>query len=319
MAKAHSPRHGSMQYWPRKRAKREVPRVRARVRDGQGVQEFAGYKAGMTHVILVDNRKTSLTKGEEISVPVTIIEVPPLFVYGIRAYKLTEQGRLHVIAERVVKAPRMLRRRGPFAKKPREQDLPDADEYRLLVSTHPELTGIGKKSGELFEIALGGTAAEQKQTALELLGKDIKVEDVFKPGDCVDVHVVTKGKGTQGPVKRFGISLKSHKSEKGRRRPGNLGPWTGARQYRVALAGQQGYHLRTEWNKQILAILPPEEVHVKGGIPHYGVVRNTVLIVKGSIPGPKKRLVRLTRAQRSYDAAFPEAPRIIHISRESQQ
>lgn len=28
-----------------------------------------------------------LTKGKEIFMPVTVIEVPPLFVYGIRAYR----------------------------------------------------------------------------------------------------------------------------------------------------------------------------------------------------------------------------------------
>ncbi len=308
-----------MQYWPRKRAKRETPRVRARVTPTAGVHEFAGYKAGMTHAIILDNRKHSLTKGEEISIPVTILEVPPLFVYGVRAYKRTESGMLRAIGEKVVKAPRMLARRGTLAKKPSEKALPEADAYRLLVSTHPEKTGIGKKTGELFEIALGGTPEEQRATAEDLLGKDLAVEDVFKPGDIVDVHAVTKGKGTQGPVKRFGITLKSHKSEKGRRRPGNLGPWTGARQYRVALAGQTGYHLRTEWNKQIIAILKPEEVQVRGGIPHYGVVRNTVLLLAGSIPGPKKRLVRLTRAQRAYRKAFPEAPRIVHLSTHSQQ
>ena len=65
------------------------------------------------------------------------------------------------------------------------------------------------------------------EEAKKLLEKDIKVNDVFNDNEMVDVHAITKGKGTQGPVKRFGIKLKQHKSEKGTRRVGSLGDWRG--------------------------------------------------------------------------------------------
>ena len=63
MAKVSGPRKGSMQFWPRKRAKKII----ARVRKWANVQEakplcFPGYKAGMTHIMFTDTRKTSLTK-----------------------------------------------------------------------------------------------------------------------------------------------------------------------------------------------------------------------------------------------------------------
>ena len=80
------PRRGSMQYWPRKRAKTQVARVRS-VPKGKGLLGFAGYKVGMTHMIINDNRKTSTTKGIDISCPVTIIECPPLKAASIRFYK----------------------------------------------------------------------------------------------------------------------------------------------------------------------------------------------------------------------------------------
>ena len=48
---------------------------------------FAGYKAGMTHVMMIDDRPRSLTEGMEISVPVTVLEVPPMNVVAVRAYE----------------------------------------------------------------------------------------------------------------------------------------------------------------------------------------------------------------------------------------
>ena len=80
--------------------------------------------------------------------------------------------------------------------------------------------------------------------------------DVFNEGQQVDIHSVTKGKGTCGPVKRFGISLKAKKSEKVRRNPGSLGPWKGQTHimWKVAHAGQTGFHQRTEYNKQIIRV-----------------------------------------------------------------
>ena len=58
MGQSHAPRHGSMQFWPRKRARRMYPRVRswADCKDAKPLG-FAGYKVGMTHVIYVDNKK----------------------------------------------------------------------------------------------------------------------------------------------------------------------------------------------------------------------------------------------------------------------
>ena len=79
MPKAHAPRRGSMQFWPRKRAKRIYSRIRYWPQHKEvKLLGFAGYKVAMSHALFTDNRKTSSTKNEEISCPITIIECPPL-------------------------------------------------------------------------------------------------------------------------------------------------------------------------------------------------------------------------------------------------
>jgi len=133
----------------------------------------------------------------------------------------------------------------------------------------------------------------------ERIGKDILIGDVFGEG-LVDVRAVTKGFGTGGPMKRFGIALKASKSEKGRRRPGSLAPWHPCRvTFRAPMAGQTGYHNRVSYNSLILSVGNKDgDVNPKGGFPHYGVVKNDYLILRGSVPGPQKRGIVLTAAIR---------------------
>jgi large subunit ribosomal protein L3 len=56
------------------------------------LQGFVGYKAGMTHVFMIDDRKGSLTAGQEIVMPATVIDVPPLVVCAIKLYGQTTRG-----------------------------------------------------------------------------------------------------------------------------------------------------------------------------------------------------------------------------------
>ncbi|OYT67327.1 50S ribosomal protein L3, partial [ANME-1 cluster archaeon ex4572_4] len=94
MSKRHRPRRGSLAFSPRTRARSETCRIKREERAaGRRIQGFAGYKAGMTHLILADNAPHSLTKGMEISVPATVIETPPVRVEGLRLYKNTSYGK----------------------------------------------------------------------------------------------------------------------------------------------------------------------------------------------------------------------------------
>ena len=75
MAKARNPRHGSMQFWPRKRANRAYAKVRSYANSNEkNIVGFAGYKVGMTHLLIKSTRPNSMTQGESIFRPVTIIE-----------------------------------------------------------------------------------------------------------------------------------------------------------------------------------------------------------------------------------------------------
>ncbi len=324
MPNIRKPRSGSLQFWPRKRAKRHYARVRSwkPIKEAKPIG-FAGYKVGMTHAIINDNRKTTLTKGQDISCPLTVIECPPLKVASMRFYKKQDNKLLLVSEIFSEKNAKELERKIITPKKINKkiEDIKGFDEVRLLVYTQPKLIGL-KKKPDIFEIGIGGKKEEQLNFAKERLGKEITVEDVFTEGQQIDVHAITKGKGFQGPVKRFGVSLKRHKSEKGQRSVGSLGPWCGQGHFmwRVAHAGKMGFHMRTEYNKWIIKIgKKPEDVNPKGGFLRYGLVKNTYLLVKGSVAGPAKRIIRFNVAIRPSKKIPSQAPLVSYLSIESKQ
>ena len=147
------------------------------------------------------------------------------------------------------------------------------------------------------------------------VGQEIGLGD-FSNVPFVDVTGVSKGKGFQGTVKRYGIPIRQHKAEKTKRGIGNLGSWTPKRvEFSVALPGKMGYHLRTEYNKQLLRLgANGEEVTSTGGIIKYGVVRGAYALLKGSIIGPQRRAVVLTQSIRPNRYEVKEAPEITYLS-----
>ena len=136
----------------------------------------------------------------------------------------------------------------------------------------------------------------------------------------MDAIAVTKGKGFQGAVKRWGVKLLHHKNRKHRRMIGTLGPWLSWVRPTVPQAGQMGFHKRTEYNKRILKIGENgEEITPQGGFPHYGIVRNEYVIVHGSLPGSVKRIIRMRHAIRYIKGVKVEKPEITYISTTSKQ
>jgi len=288
-----NPRHGSMQFWPRRRSTSHVARVRSWP-TGSDVKPagFLGYKVGMAHITGTD----PTAKNAPITVPCTILECPPLGILSARFYK-NNQIQTEVLASNLDET---LARTISLPKK-NEKTLDNVDkeydEIRLLVYTQPKLTTIGKKKPDVFEVALGGD--KQIDWVKENFDKPIALADVFSAGDLVDAHAITTGKGYQGVIKRFGVSLKAKKSEKGQRQVGaRSGAWSAQAHmmYRVAQAGKMGFHTRTEYNKKILII--GEGLENKAGFKRYGQVKNTYIAIKGSIGGPVKRGVKLTVASR---------------------
>lgn len=308
MPEVKKPRKGSLAFYPRKRAKRIYPSLTVYpIAEKAKVLGFAGFKAGMLHVILVDNKKGSPTFGQEISVSATVLDCPPLKVLGIRAYESTHNG-LKVLSESWIKElPKDLARKTKI--KPNEGNLSRIEnsldkisDVRLIASTQPRLSGIGKKRPEIFEIGIGGKDVKEKMDfGKSLLGKEVSAKDVVREGELVDAVAVTKGKGFAGPVKRFGVKIQNRHAKKKRRHVGTLGPEHPSRvRWTVAQAGQLGFQRRTELNKRVLKIGEKgEEITPKGGFIRYGIVKSSYLILEGSVPGPKNRLVMIRPAIRS--------------------
>lgn len=313
-----------MQFWPRVRAKRQYPRIRSwSTSDKPSFLAFPCYKAGMTHVVGIDTRKTSHTKGDEVSYPTTVLECPPIHILAIRFYKTIRASKQPAL-ELLFKPAKEVARKRPLPKKfadVKDLDTIKAEEYSdvvAIVATQPKLIKL-KKKPEIFEIRIGGKTIQEKLDFLKNhIGKEITISIVFEEGGYADVHGITTGKGYQGPVKRFGIAIRHHKSEKTKRGPGSLGGWSGQGHimYRVAHAGQMGYHQRVEYNKQIFKI-GKDDITPKGGFPHYGQVRMDYLLIAGSVIGPTKRTLILTQPIRLKTER--PLPTIHYISRESKQ
>ena len=100
--KTHAPKHGSLAYLPRKRAKKPVARIRywPKIKsDSPRLLGFSAYKAGMTYVFTIEDRKRSPNFGKEVMQAATILETPPILVCGIRTYTKTPYGLQNISAK----------------------------------------------------------------------------------------------------------------------------------------------------------------------------------------------------------------------------
>jgi large subunit ribosomal protein L3 len=311
MAKHHKPRAGSLAYMPKVRARKETPSIRNAATAKEAVPlGFLAYKAGMTHIIAKNLDKNSPSHKMDVNVPVTVLECPPMTVFGIRAYVegyncievlidvLSEKPDKDIV--RALTVPKNAKH--SEAMKKVEENLSKIIKFTLLVHTQPRKLGFGKKLPEIIELPIGGDVKAQWAYAKGILGKEITVKDVFAESDALDVIAVTKGKGVQGQVKRWGIKMQKRKHSRSghERHVGAIGQrGRGGLSYLVPMPGRLGYHRRTEINKLIIKIGDKgEEVTPKGGFVNYGVVKNTYIILKGSIPGSTKRAIALRKSMR---------------------
>jgi large subunit ribosomal protein L3 len=323
-----------MGFSPRVRASSEVPRISTWPDDdGQpGVQGFAGYKAGMSHVVLINDEPNSPREGMEETVPVTVVETPPMRAVALRAYEDTPYGlrpmtevwtdEFHEDLERAIDLPEQGDGQEQLIRDAAESG--DLGDVRLITHTVPsEVSGIPKKKPDVMETRVGGGSLQDRvDHALDLVGDggEHAAPDVFRAGEFVDVSGVTSGKGTQGPVKRWGVQKRKgkHARQGWRRRIGNLGPWNPSRvRSTVPQQGQTGYHQRTELNKRVIAI-GDEKVSPNGGFVNYGEVDGPYMLVKGSLPGPDKRLLRFRPAVRPNEQPRLD-PEVRYVSTESNQ
>lgn len=330
MAKGHKPKAGSRAFWPRKRAKGAYARFKhskesERLKKAEETKpiEFGGYKAGMTQVLLTNTRKMSVTQGQDLSKPVSVLECPPLFVFGIKLYRKGSKGLETSGMVWAKDLKKDIVRKLDIPKK--KSELPDLggklgeiSDIRLLVHTQPRESGLGKKKPEVFEIDISGTLENRWKYAKEKLGKELDVSEVFAEGEYVDVKAVSKGKGFQGVVKRFGVRIRSRKNKEKRRHIGTMGPVTPGRVLPgvIPQAGQLGLQTRTEYNKRLIKI-GNAGLEIKGGFVNYGEVKKNYVLIEGSLPGPKKRFILFRKSFRKTDVKEPVE--VKSVSLESQQ
>ena len=330
--KKSAPKRGSLAYLPKGRAAREACRISFWPHAAEGPRPlgFMGYKAGMTHLFYVEDHPNSPSFGKEVSEAVTVVETPAVLVCGIRAYTHAGYG-LAALTEVWMKDPpkdmdRKLVLPESYAPeeglKKVEENLNRVVEFRLLTSAQPRLAGFPKKKPELMEVKVDGAPVKELfEYARGLLGKTLGIAEVFKEGEYVDVVSVSKGKGWQGPVKRWGVRILQNKSRKTKRGVATLGPWNPHRVlYTIPRAGQMGYHRRTEYNKRIMKIgVDGKEITPEGGFLRYGVIRGPYVLLEGSVPGPAKRLIRLRYPARPPGKVPTEAPKVVDVSLASKQ
>ncbi|KAG1686264.1 60S ribosomal protein L3 [Phytophthora capsici] len=296
---------------------------------------FMGFKAGMTHILREVDRPGSKVHKKEIVEPVSIVETPPMVVIGVVGYLETPRGLrtlTTVFAEHLSEEVKRRfyknwykSKRKAFTKYAKKYQTAPADienelnrikKYcqvvRVLAHTQVRKVKLRQKKAHLLEVQVnGGSVADKVDFAKSLFEKQVPVTAVFAKDEMIDVIGVTKGHGIEGVITRWGVTRLPRKTHRGLRKVACIGAWHPSRvRFTVPRAGQHGYHHRTEINKKIYRIgaagdkkscmteqdLTEKDITPLGGFPHYGVINEDWLMIKGQIVGTKKRALTLRKS-----------------------
>ena len=302
-----------MAYSPRGRAKSMEARIRAWpevASDEPKLLAHAGFKAGCIQVVSIDDHEHTPNHGKQLVTLGTVIATPPFVVIGIRGYTKDVNGLSASFDVYAKDTPKNIEK--AFKVKANDEGIENAEKSLrkiesifAIAAVTPKLVGLEQKKPYIFEIAVkGGDVTKQFTFVKELLGKEVKIDQVFESGSIVDAAAITKGKGWQGVIYRWGAKRKQHKSRKTVREIGSLGPISPQNvMYTVPRAGQTGFHQRIEYDKRIMIMSNTEkeefEINPEGGYKHFGNVSGDFVVVKGSVPGTYRRLIKLRQQIRN--------------------
>lgn len=290
----------------------------------------------MTHVVRDLDRPGSKMHKKEVVEAVTIIETPPMVIVGVTGYVETPRGLRSVTTVFAEHLSDDLRRRfyknwyrskrKAFTRHVRKYQNNNGQEIlssldklkkhasviRVLAHTQVRKLSVGQKKSHLMEIQLnGGSISDKVDWAYSHFEKEAPISGVFEQDENVDVIGITKGHGFEGVTARWGTKKLPRKTHKGLRKVACIGSWHPARvRFTVPRAGQDGYHHRTEMNKKIYRIglgedksngstefdLTAKKITPMGGFPHYGVVGQDFIMIKGACVGVKKRVLTLRKS-----------------------
>lgn len=167
----------------------------------------------------------------------------------------------------------------------------DRDGYTAVQLAYGELPPRKANKPQAGHFAKAGVAPARRLVEVRVddpasyqVGQELAVDGMFEPGAWVDVTGVSKGKGFQGVMKRHNFRGKeaSHGAHKVHRSPGAIGACaTPSRVFKgTKLPGRMGGERSTVLNLAVVGV---------------DAERN-LLVVKGSVPGPKGGLVFVRRA-----------------------
>ena len=211
-------------------------------------------KVGMTQIFNADG----------VLVPVTVLQAGPCYVTQIKT--VDNDGYSAVQVGFVDKKEKVVNKDANGKKEIRNRHGVNKAE-----KGHFDIAGV---SGKRFVREFKFDNAEEYNLA------DVIKADIFAEGDKIDATAISKGKGFQGAIKRFG-------------------------QHRGPMAHGSKFHRHQGSNG---ACSSPSKVFKGKGMPgHMGSVKvtvqnlevvrvdaeNNLLLVKGSVPGPKKSLVTI--------------------------
>merc|ERR1712196_121572 len=345
--KFERPRHGSLGFLPKKRCTKAKGKIKSFPLDkGEGtpphLTAFMGYKAGCTHICRDVDRVGSKAHKKEVVEAVTIIEAPPMIVCGMVGYIETPRGLKSITTvwaehlsdeckRRFYKnwhASKVHKAFTRYAKKYTEgtgveKDIERLKKYctilRVLCHTQISKVGLRQKKAHICEIQVnGGNMTEKIEFAHKLFEKPVAISSVFEQDEMIDTISISKGKGYEGVVTRWGVTKLPRKTHKGLRKVACIGSWHPSRvKFTVARAGQNGYHHRTELNKKVYRIakgsnqpdgkivqknattefdLTVKGITPLGGFPHYGEVNEDYIMLKGQVTGVKRRMITLRKS-----------------------
>jgi large subunit ribosomal protein L3 len=308
--KHSTPRRGSLAFAPRARHHVLVPRVRnwtTRGVDKPTLGGFPLFKVGMVQVVTLDDREKTPNFGKPMFNPATVLAAPAVTVYGFRGYTRKNAIDYALVDVYAGNLPKEIQERISFARDSKEAESFDTSvkkaegmlgqivNFTAIVGVTPSEAGLANGNPQIQEVGIvGGNIKSQFEYLKGIVGSTVKPSDYFRPGSFIDTIAVTKGKGFEGVITRFGVKRKQHKSRKTVREVGVISPWHPATvMYTVPRAGQMGFHQRIDKNKRILAVSNAQQnpITPSGGFPHFGDVRGDYVIVRGSVPGPIKRMI----------------------------
>ncbi len=186
------------------------------------------------------------------AVPATIIEIKPNYITAIKTTEKDGYTALQV---------------GAFEDK----------EKHLTKSQLGHLKRVGKVLRRLKEFRVDSLEGYQ-------VGQELRVDQVFQPGELVDVVGRSKGRGFAGTMKRwdFGGFPKSH----------------GHRYHRaVGSIGNRSDPGRVWKSKRMAGHWGNEPIRVQSLLVLDVIPEHNVLLVKGSLPGPNGGIVYVEKTK----------------------